>query len=90
MDVYRVIYSFHASERMLERNISKEDVNRALLLGEVIEHDLDISKSLILYWCGRRPIHVVVITNGLDKTKRIITAYEPNTDRWKHNFRRRK
>lgn len=90
MDVYRIIYSFHAFERMLERNISREDIKHALLHGEVIEYDPYFRKSLILYWCDQRPIHVVITTNDVDKTNRVITAYQPSLDRWKNNFRRRK
>ena len=78
MDAYRIVYSFHAFERMTERNISRKDISDALLLGEVIAHDPYISKSLILHWCSERPIHVIIITNDVDKTNRIVTAYQPS------------
>jgi len=92
LDEYRIEYSLHATERMFQRKISKEEVALAFVFGEVIERYPDRKphpKELILCWNERRPLHVVAI-NAKYKIKHVITVYEPNIDEWEDNFRRRK
>jgi hypothetical protein len=74
---------------MIERNITEEDIAHVLSEGEEIEYDPVDNRSLLLWWRGKRPIHVVVVTETL-KIKRIVTVYEPTTANWKGKFRRRK
>jgi hypothetical protein len=42
---------------------------------------------LVLDWL--RPLHVVVVVDDVRQEERIITVYEPDSDRWT-NFRERR
>lgn len=78
---------------MFERRISVEDVLRTLDTGEAIEDypsDMPLPSRLLLGWSGPRPLHVVAAHDPETGDRIIITAYEPDTDRWAPDFRKRK
>ncbi|MBM3934405.1 MAG: DUF4258 domain-containing protein [SAR202 cluster bacterium] len=92
MDDEKVIFRFHALNRMFQRRIRKQNVYRVLGTGETIE---DYPKShpfpsrLVLGCIDFRPLHVVV---GFDERlglTYIVTAYEPDPSEWEPGFRRR-
>jgi hypothetical protein len=61
--------------------------------GEVIEeHELSDGglKELVLHIEWTRPHHVVVVIDEIRREERILTVYEPETDKWSYDFRRRK
>jgi hypothetical protein len=88
----KIVFRVHAILRMFERRIEEEDVQHVLKDGEVIEDypmDKPYPSRLILGWCGSRPIHVVAADNHDDKETIVITAYEPESNKWDPTFRRR-
>ncbi|MBK5222219.1 MAG: hypothetical protein JJE52_04955 [Acidimicrobiia bacterium] len=47
-------------------------------------------KELVLYLDWSRPLHVVVVVDDIHAEERLITVYEPSTDRWSDDFRTRR
>lgn len=47
-------------------------------------------KEVVLYLDWSRPLHLVVVVDDLNAEERIITLYEPSTDRWSDDFRTRR
>ena len=93
MNTYQVIYQRHAVERMAQRGVSEEDVMQVLLTGETIQvyaSDTPYPSELILGWCNKRALHVVVATDTTRRRKIIVTVYEPNPDQWDADFRGKK
>jgi len=61
--------------------------------GTVIEEYLDdkpYPNRFMLGWIGRRPIHVVVTYNQEENVRIVITAYEPDPQRWSDDFQQRR
>lgn len=68
---------------------------RMLLTGaaEVIEETAlagDTLKEVVLYLDWTRPLHVVVVVDDANGEERLITVYEPSTDRWSDDFKTRR
>lgn len=92
MDRPRMAYRVHALQRMYERRISPEDVEKVVMEGDVIEaypDDRPYPSRLILGFLNKRPLHVVVADNTADAEIVIITVYEPDPVKWEAGFRRR-
>lgn len=91
-DVNRGDWSFteHAVRQMRDRRIKADEVQQAILSGEIIEEypDDKYSPSCLVYGqtVERRRLHVVC---SLPPVVRIITVYEPNQEDW-IDYRRRK
>ncbi len=47
-------------------------------------------KELVLVIDWRRPLHVVIIVDQVRGEERIVTVYEPDPERWSHDYRRRR
>lgn len=78
---------------MFQRRISADDVRQVLSFGEVIEEytdDQPFPSRLYLALVAGRPLHVVVAGEDLSDTCIIVTAYEPDLERWEPGFRRRR
>lgn len=86
-----VEYSMHCQKRMLEREISREDIKHCICNGEIIEENLlaDNNKSegslpsyLLLDYrvVDNKAIHVLVGFNG--KRMLIISACYPDAQHW--------
>ncbi|HKM91953.1 MAG TPA: DUF4258 domain-containing protein [Candidatus Acidoferrales bacterium] len=89
---HRLVFRVQALQRMSDRQITVEDVERALATGEVIEaypDDHPYPSCLMLGWRGSRPLHVVIAENAEDNEAIVITAYEPDPARWDVTFKRR-
>jgi hypothetical protein len=56
---------------------------------ETYSGDFPYPSRLMLGWCGRRPIHVVVADNAADN-EIIVTVYEPDPNLWELGFEKRK
>ena len=62
MDCEKFLFSGHALQRMFERRIPQDEVERIAREGEIVEaypQDIPYSSQLILGFVGDRPIHVV-------------------------------
>lgn len=86
-----VEYSAHCQKRMLERDISREDIKRCIYYGEIIETypladgnicEDSLPSCLILGYrlVDNKAVHIVVGFNG--KRMLIISACYPNTKHW--------
>jgi len=79
----KVLITDHAWDAIDERGIEVHELVAVLVNGEIIEdyrNDKPCPSYLTLGFVGPRPIHVLV---ALCKEHiRIITAYEPNPERW--------
>ena len=83
----------HAAQRMLERNISVNDVLVVLNSGAIVEdhpEDTPFPIRLTLGWVGQRPVHVVWAAAAGTGRIVIITVYEPDPREWDNTFRGRR
>ena len=88
-----VLFRVHALQRMFERRISVDDVYAVIARGEVIEDypdDRPYPSRLVLGWIGARPLHTVVADNLSENELIVITVYEPDSEVWEADFKRRK
>ena len=78
---------------MESRGISVSDVLRVLASGEQIEQYLDdtpFPSALMLARVGERPLHVVAARDAANDLTYVVTAYEPDSNEWDAEFRRRR
>lgn len=83
----------HAAKRMLERDISIDEIETVVNKGEIIEeypNDTPYPSRLLLGWPANRPLHVVAADDDTDNITHVITAYQPNPEKWDNEFKRRK
>lgn len=82
----------HARERLVERNITVDDIVKGIEMGEIIkqyEDDKPIPSCLILgYSVNNNNIHIVVSHD--EKNIYLITAYYPDPEQWEDDFKTRK
>ena len=90
----RITWQRHAFQRMLERDISRFDVKRVLIDGEIIEeykNDLPFPSYLILGFINKnKPLHVVTALDKKSGWCYIITAYRPDLSHFKADYKTRK
>ena len=82
----------HIFIRLLQRNITTDDVVCALINGEIIEQyptDYPFPSCLVLgMTVDKKHIHIVC---GVGESElSLITAYYPNSDEWVDGFKLRK
>jgi len=78
MNEYHIKYSTHARLRMLERNVSKQEIAYALLHGMAMkknEYATPLPKEEISCRVGSRWLVIVITVNHADKVKVVITVY---------------
>ena len=93
MKCKRIHYSRHAFERMFERAIPPDTIERVIAQGEVIMNYPDerpYPSLLMLGFDGVRPIHLVLAHNATTEECHIITVYLPDTTLWDETFKRRR
>ena len=93
MDEYRIVYTDHASDMMRERRISEKEVFHVVSHGIVIKEypdDTPYPSVLLLCWCEKRPLHIVVAKDEENMVQFIVTAYEPDPHKWEEDFERRR
>jgi len=82
----------HALERMLQRNITRNEVKEALLFGEIIEvysDDKPFESALFLY-VNSKPLHVVASLCENTNVVYVITAYRPDNENFENDFKTRR
>ncbi len=88
----RVELTYHASVRVVERNISKREIEEAgkscVMIEDYPDDKYSPSCLLLGYTKAMRPLHIQVSRMESDIT-RIITIYEPEKSEW-HNFTERR
>lgn len=88
----RLIFRVHALQRMLERQISVDDVWWVLESGETIAEypdDRPVPSRLVLGWISNEPLHVVAADDVDSDITVVISTYRPDPDLWSPDFRRR-
>lgn len=96
-----VIYSVHASERLIGRGVTRAEVEAVLESGERIEDYPDDPRGasyLMLGFSeagasepsGNSPLHVVAADDDAAKETTVVTLYEPDPQKWSGDFRTRK
>lgn len=76
--------SFHAEEERYAEDISIEDIEAAILSGEILENYPDGPRGkncLILGYSEKKAIHIVCGLTTL-KSVRVITVYLPTLPKW--------
>jgi hypothetical protein len=82
-------FSIHAQQERLEDDLDVEEVEAAILAGEIIEDYPDDPRGpccLVSGKAGDRPVHAVVgwarRQTGSDRVLRVITMYIPQPPKW--------
>lgn len=89
----KLVFRVHALRRMFQRAIGEDAVKQTLRLGKIIESypkDQPYPSYLVLYFVDHRPIHVVAADDKAGSQTIIITAYEPEPEKWDKNFEKRR
>ncbi|MBQ8278549.1 MAG: DUF4258 domain-containing protein [Roseburia sp.] len=91
----RIIWTEHVEKRMAQRKISRTDVKRCIMSGEIIEDYLDdypYPSCLIFgYTEDEKNLHVVVsISDGIPRILNIITAYVPDESKFMPDMKTRR
>jgi hypothetical protein len=85
-------FSRHAFRRVIERNISEQEIREGGARAEAIENypDDKYSPSALMlgFTAGGRPLHFQVSFAETDLVK-IVTIYEPDPNEWIENRKRR-
>lgn len=88
----RMIWTKHVKERIRQRGITKEEVIKGILGGEIIEkYPNDYPFPSCLIWAkfaDNKIIHVVVGYNG--NSIYVISVYIPDETKFKENFKVRR
>jgi len=90
LECKRVIFSVHANQHMFQRGIGRDAVLAVIVNGETIADYPDDERypsRLLLGFDQGRPVHVVVAWDAETGTCIVVTAYEPEVDRWEPGFR---
>ena len=85
-------YSRHAFERMFERAVAPELIEKIVAEGEIIANypdDRPYPSALILGFDKVRPIHVVAARNSATGECHVVTVYVPDPALWDETFKQR-
>ena len=87
----KYLFTAHASDRAAQRAISSEDIETAVLAGEVIEDYPDDKYGPSCLIMGKiSDSQVLHIQVSYPPPVKIITVYEPAPDQWEDDFKTRK
>jgi hypothetical protein len=93
MDCSGFRFSRHAIERMFQRGITPEAVERIVREGDVIASypdDKPFPSMLILGFDEGQPVHVVVAQDTDTGLCHVVTVYRPDRAVWTDDFRTRR
>jgi hypothetical protein len=80
----RLEWQRHALERMVERGITRAEVQ------EVLPGDRPLPSGLFLSWVRGRTLRLVAAFDMVNRTVAIMTAYEPTLEYFESDFRTRR
>lgn len=87
----KIIYRFHAVQRMFQRGLPEESVAYVIKNGKIIEDypdDKPYPSSLKLGFIESEAIHVVCSES--DEAYIVITAYKPTLYKWQSGYEKRR
>jgi hypothetical protein len=85
-----ITFSQHSIQQMFIRNISVEQVEKAILYGKIIKDypdDKPYPSKLLLFFDNELPLHVVIADNFSINEYIVITAYIPDLAIWHKDFK---
>jgi hypothetical protein len=88
-----IIWSYHVNMRMEQRSITRNAILAAEPSFEIIENypDDKYLPSCLVYACyGTGIFHLHIAIDKEGGNIRIITAYNPSTDKWNSDFKTRR
>lgn len=89
---HKIRWTNHIMIRLFQRNITQENIEKALLSGEIIEeyeNDYPYPSCLVYgVTINNRVLHIVCGSNGEELW--IITAYYPDPNEWNDDLKTRK
>ena len=89
----RLVWRRHALERMLSRNISRDNVKKVLKKAEIIEdyyEDRPFPSALFFGYAEERVLHVIAALDKEEELIYVVTAYEPDIRHFQVDMRTRK
>ena len=88
----RVVWQKHALQRMMERGISRQEVKRSVLEGDVIEEYQDDKPfpSLLVAYVEEVPLHVVISYDHTTSLVYVITVYRPDLRYFENDLKTRR
>ncbi len=90
---YKLVFRVHALRQMFNRRIDEADVEEVVRKGKIIEEypdDTPYPSYLMYRTVHGRPLHVVGAYDKEEGVIIVVTAYEPDPDRWEDHYTRRK
>lgn len=90
----KVALKKHCVLRMRQRKVSVNEFKEAMSCAEVVEYyedDHPLPSALILgFTSSGRPLHAVVALDQTSEILWVITLYEPTTELWSKQFKKRR
>ena len=91
----KIVWTEHVEKRMVQRKISRDDIKRCIMNGEIIEEYLDDypHPSYLIFGHAEdeRVLHVVVsISDGVPRILNVITTYCPDESRFQADMKTRR
>ena len=91
---FELFYKTHALQRMADRNIDFNDIDKALDKPVTIEDypsDFPLPSFLALGFDRKNsPLHFVIAVDYDSKSLYVITVYKPTKEKWNNLFTKRK
>ena len=87
-----IFWTEHSDEKMLEREIRKQEVRECIINGEIIEKYYDDAPfpSCLVFGKTINGRHIHTCCSYYNDAIYIITAYEPNLFKWNTDFKTRR
>ena len=93
MECENLIFSGHAVQRMFYRRITKDEIQSVIVYGEIIEeypNDEPFPCYLLFDYVKGKPVHVVLSKDEKTGTCYVVTAYIPDLQVWRDDFKARR
>jgi hypothetical protein len=88
-----VRFKKHALIRAIERNIKINEIEEVIDNSQIItkyEDDKPLKSYLLLgFTKAKRPLHVIIAIDEIEKYIWIISVYEPDRKKWDETFKKR-
>jgi len=90
----RILWSLHAIGKLRKEKLKKNDIERALKKGIIIEdykmEGRPLPGCLVLGYIAKMPVHAVIAIDKDNDRIFVITVYKPLSERWQDGWKKRK